>query len=165
MNMSANKDRGPYIGRRAFAFEDQEVFYGRDQEIEGLRDLWRGHPLVVLHGLAGSGKTSLLQAGVGPLLAKDGDVLPLGRPLVASSFPEPLLAEHNPYALAVLTSWSPAASRTLLAHESVSDFRAAARGPINHGALILCFWWRSTRLRKSSPTSVAVLTGMIFSQI
>lgn len=140
MNMSANKDRGPYIGRRAFAFEDQEVFYGRDQEIEELRDLWRGHPLVVLHGLAGSGKTSLLQAGVGPLLAKDGDVLPLGRPLVASSFPEPLLAEHNPYALAVLTSWSPAESRTLLAHESVSDFlrrRARTYKPWRADSLLL----------------------------
>ena len=122
MDMTASEDGGPYVGRRAFTADDHDVFFGRDQEIQALRALWRSSPLVVLHGPAGSGKTSLLQAGLAPLLAEDGEVLPLGRPLGASSFPEPLLADHNPYSLAVLASWSPGESRTRLAQESVTDF-------------------------------------------
>jgi tetratricopeptide (TPR) repeat protein len=122
MDMTASEGGGPYVGRRAFTVDDHDLFVGRDQEIQALRALWRSSPLVVLHGPAGSGKTSLLQAGLTPLLAEDGEVLPAGRPLGASSFPEPLLADHNPYSLAVLASWSPGESRTRLAQESITDF-------------------------------------------
>ena len=122
MEMTASEDGGPYVGRRAFTLDDQDVFYGRDQEIRDLRALWRSSPLVVLHGLAGSGKTSLLQAGVVAGLEEDGEVLSMGRPFAASSFPEPLLGDHNPYSLSVLASWSPAESRTRLAQESIADF-------------------------------------------
>ena len=122
MDVTASEDGGPYVGRRAFVCGDQDVFFGRSREISDLGDLWRSSRFVVLHGLAGSGKTSLLQAGVAPRLAADGEVLPLGRPLVAYSIPEPLLADHNPYSLAVLATWSPAESLTRLARESIVDF-------------------------------------------
>lgn len=122
MDMTASDDGGPYVGRRAFVPGDRDIFFGRTREIRDLRALWRSSPLVVLHGLAGSGKTSLLQAGVAPLLAADGEVLPLGRPLVSYSFPEPLLGGHNPYSLAVLASWSPAESLSRLAQQSLAGF-------------------------------------------
>ena len=122
MDMTASDDGGPYVGRRAFLPNDQDIFFGRDREIAAVRDLWRSSQLVVLHGLAGSGKTSLLQAGVTPSLAQDGEVLSLGRPHLVSSLPEPLLADHNPYSLAVLASWSPAESLTRLAQESIVNF-------------------------------------------
>jgi tetratricopeptide (TPR) repeat protein len=122
MNTTASEGGGPYVGRRAFTLVDHNVFFGRDREIEDLSALWRSGPFVVLHGPAGSGKTSLLQAGVAPVLAAYGEVLPLGRPLGASLFPEPLLDEHNPYSLAVLASWSPGESRARLAQQSVTDF-------------------------------------------
>jgi tetratricopeptide (TPR) repeat protein len=122
MDIKAGEDGGPYVGRRAFMLEDHDLFFGRDQEIQDLRTLWRNNPLVVLHGPAGCGKTSLLQAGVAPLLVEDGEILPLGRALGASSFPEPLLTGHNVYSLAVLASWCPGESPTRLAQESVTNF-------------------------------------------
>ena len=139
-DMKANADGGPYIGRRAFTADDQEVFFGRDREIRDLRALWRDSALVILHGLAGSGKTSLLQAGVVPLLADDGEVFHLGRPLSASSFPEPLRTSHNPYSFAVLASWSPAESPGRLAQESITDFlvrHAQARLQWHSASLLL----------------------------
>lgn len=129
MDMTASDDGGPYVGRRAFLASDQDIFFGRLEESAAVRDLWCGRQLAVLHGLAGCGKTSLLQAGAAPLVASDGEVLPLGRPLVVSSFPDSLLAAHNPYSLAVLSSWAPAESRTRLAQESIVNFlRRRSRG-------------------------------------
>jgi len=108
--------------RRAFTLDDKEIFLGRAREAYDLCTLWRDSSLVVLHSQAGSGKTSLLQAGAAPLLTEDGDVLPLGRALAASGFPEPLLAAHNPFTFAVLASWSPLESRTSLAQKSITSF-------------------------------------------
>lgn len=143
MNATVSEDGSPYVGRRAFTLADHNVFFGRDREIEDLGALWRDSPFVVLHGPAGSGKTSLLQAGVAPVLAAYGEVLPLGRPLDASLFPEPLLDEHNPYSLAVLASWSPGESRARLAQQSVTDF-------LRHRAL------NGRRLRADSLLLVAI---------
>lgn len=140
MHMTAS-DGGPYVGRRAFELDDHDFFFGRDEEIRQVRTLWRSSPLLVLHGLAGSGKTSFLQAGVAPQLAEDDDeVFPLGRALGSSSFPEPLLDDHNPYSLAVLASWSPSESRARLAHESVTGFlnrRAQSRWSRRGKSLLL----------------------------
>lgn len=112
---------GPYLGRRAFTADDQGLFFGRDQVSVDIQGLWRENRLVFLHGPAGCGKTSLLQAGVTPGLSTDTDVLPPGRALAGSSFPEPLLAEHNPYALSLLSSWFPGEARTNLAQLSLAD--------------------------------------------
>ena len=139
MNMTPSEDGGPYVGRRAFTLDDHNVFFGRDGEIEELSTLWRTSPLVVLDGLAGSGKTSLLQAGIGALAAADGDLL-LGRPFGASFFPEPLLDQYNPFSLAVLASWSPGESRTRLAGQSITDFlrsRAQSGRWRRRGSLLL----------------------------
>ena len=112
---------GPYLGQRPFTAGDQGLFFGRHPESLAIQALWREHRLVVLHGPAGCGKTSLLQAGVLPELSTDTDVLPLGRPLVGASFPEPLLPEHNPYSLSLLKSWFPGEAGTTLAQFSVTD--------------------------------------------
>ncbi|MCG8927555.1 hypothetical protein [Lentzea sp. CC55] len=54
----------PYPGLRPFGIEDSSVFYGRDRMIEDLRAAAVGPGLLVLLGPAGSGKTSLLHAGL-----------------------------------------------------------------------------------------------------
>src|ERR1700691_2119307 len=118
MDVMASGDGGPYLGRRAFTADDQGLFFGRDQESPAIQARWRENRLVVLHGPAGCGKTSLLQAGVIPGLSRDTDVLPLGRLLGGVSFPEPLLPEHNPYSLSLLESWFPGEARTSLAQFS-----------------------------------------------
>lgn len=58
----------PYPGSRAFTQADKEFFFGRDADIAVIVDLWLTNRLTVVSGAAGCGKTSLLHAGVRPLL-------------------------------------------------------------------------------------------------
>ena len=112
----------PYPGPHPFDTSDQDFFFGRDAERDALKALWLENHVVVLHGSAGCGKTSLLRAGLTPALRVEGDLLPVGRTTLGSSFPEAALPDHNPYTLAVLSAWSPAESLTRLSRLTLTDF-------------------------------------------
>jgi tetratricopeptide (TPR) repeat protein len=113
----------PYVGVRPFRAEDGDRFFGRSTESRDLAALWRANRLTVLYGASGAGKTSLLMAGVIPLLdTESAEVLPVGRVSHASAFPLAALPEHNPYTFALLTSWSPDESATSLSGLAVPDF-------------------------------------------
>jgi DNA-binding winged helix-turn-helix (wHTH) protein/tetratricopeptide (TPR) repeat protein len=65
--------RTPFRGLAPFEREHADVFFGRDAAVATLRARlaaqWeRGHPLVIVLGPSGSGKSSLLQAGLVPAL-------------------------------------------------------------------------------------------------
>lgn len=67
----------PYVGLRAFDPDHAEVFFGRSQAIAQVlaavrAQLQSQRALVLLSGASGCGKTSLLRAGVVPLLAQPG---------------------------------------------------------------------------------------------
>jgi tetratricopeptide (TPR) repeat protein len=115
---------GPYPGAHPFDASDQDFFFGRDAERVELEALWRANPVVVLHGAAGCGKTSLLRAGLTPTLRAAGDVLPTGHTVLESPFPEAALPDHNPYTLAVLSAWSPGESQSNLSRLSLAGFLA-----------------------------------------
>src|SRR5688500_12943745 len=87
----------PYVGLRPYDTADRARFFGRDGESYEVRSLWSGNKLLVLHGAAGVGKTSLLRAGVLPLMASTADVLPVSR-LPQRTTTDQL--EHNPYEFA-----------------------------------------------------------------
>ena len=59
-----------YPGLHSFGVESvyQKLFFGRDRECQELFNLVRSNRLTVLYGKSGLGKTSLLQAGIFPLL-------------------------------------------------------------------------------------------------
>jgi tetratricopeptide (TPR) repeat protein len=124
----------PYPGSRAFTQADMEFFFGRDADIAVIGDLWMTNRLTVVSGPAGCGKTSLLQAGVRPLLREETSkyrprILPSGNLSRGMTFPFPALTEHNPFTLALLRSWAPDDVPTRLAGLSVSDFvREQTRG-------------------------------------
>lgn len=61
-----------YPGIRSFERGDQGIFFGRDREIAALFDAVKVKPLTVLFAKSGIGKTSLLNAGLIPLLEQDG---------------------------------------------------------------------------------------------
>jgi WD40 repeat protein len=71
-----DRKRSPYPGLHAFQEEDAAIYFGRDNEtidvIERLRRIRSngGHRLLVILGSSGSGKSSLLRAGVIPRLKK-----------------------------------------------------------------------------------------------
>ncbi|MEZ4317241.1 MAG: hypothetical protein R3F61_07045 [Myxococcota bacterium] len=54
----------PFLGLRSFRSDDSERFFGRDAEARSLAERVRHDGLVTVTGASGSGKTSLLQAGV-----------------------------------------------------------------------------------------------------
>jgi tetratricopeptide (TPR) repeat protein len=60
--------QNPWPGLQAFTEHDQDFFFGREDELEELARLVRREVLTVLFGRSGLGKTSLLQAGLFPLL-------------------------------------------------------------------------------------------------
>lgn len=113
----------PYPGSRAFQQADQARFYGREEDVAAVINLWKASRLTILTGPVASGKTSLLQAGVYPLMpVKRHRMLPIGNLCNGMAFPFPALAEHNPLTLALLRSWSPEDVPTRLAGLSVSEF-------------------------------------------
>jgi len=81
--------RSPYPGLLAFNEADAAIYFGRDDDIRRLierlnaRRAQGGERLVLLLGASGSGKSSLLRAGVAPRLKRDQHnwiVLPPFRP-------------------------------------------------------------------------------------
>jgi tetratricopeptide (TPR) repeat protein len=87
-----------------------------------LAELWRENRLTVAVGGVASGKTSLVNAGVFPLVTGTGaDVLPLGHLSSGETFPFAALPYHNPYTLAVLRSWSPGEVVTRLVGQTILD--------------------------------------------
>ena len=66
----------PWPGLAAFREQDKLFFHGRDAEIRHLERLVEREPITLLYGVAGHGKTSLLQAGLFPRL-RDKDYCPV----------------------------------------------------------------------------------------
>jgi hypothetical protein len=64
----------PYLGLRSFTEQEQELFFGRDLEIHSLTDKILAHRFTLLVAASGVGKSSLLQAGIMPILRTKGRV-------------------------------------------------------------------------------------------
>jgi eukaryotic-like serine/threonine-protein kinase len=67
----------PFVGLDAFTENHSPVFFGRDEAIERLREalvaqIYSGRSFVLVLGASGSGKTSLIQAGLLPALRTPG---------------------------------------------------------------------------------------------
>ena len=62
----------PFPGPRPFSRAESGIFKGRERESRDLRDLVLSYQVVVFHSHSGSGKTSLVNAGLLPLLAVEG---------------------------------------------------------------------------------------------
>lgn len=59
---------GPYPGLRAFQEDEAPIFFGRDEQIDGLTERLERERLVVIAGESGCGKSSLVHAGLLPAL-------------------------------------------------------------------------------------------------
>ena len=79
--MKGHKDN-PWLGLRSY--QEGEIIYGRAEDIERLGQCILSHTQTVLYGRSGIGKTSILNAGIFPIVRKRG------------YFPVSVRLDHNP---------------------------------------------------------------------
>ncbi len=79
LNNSSNKQHhllahksNRYPGARPFSPDQQHLFFGRDKAVRELYGLLQLQQLVILYSKSGLGKSSLLNAGILPLVEKEG---------------------------------------------------------------------------------------------
>ena len=56
--------RSPFKFLDAFTLKDKDTFFGRDEATRKLYDMLFASPIVMIYGLSGTGKTSLIQCGL-----------------------------------------------------------------------------------------------------
>ncbi len=73
--------RSPYVGPRPFEPDDADLFFGREGEVRELLSHVVANRIVLFYAASGAGKTSLLNAGVIPLLEREEqfETLPTAR--------------------------------------------------------------------------------------
>ncbi|MBN6056266.1 tetratricopeptide repeat protein, partial [Nonomuraea sp. RK-328] len=111
----------PYVGPRPFRRAEAHLFFGRSREARRVRDAWLSERVVVLHGAAAVGKTSLLHAGVLPLLTGEAPdapagggapprtaVLPVGRLVHQATWPLARASGPGSHRFTLLSTWTPA---------------------------------------------------------
>ncbi|MCP3959957.1 MAG: hypothetical protein GY719_19095 [bacterium] len=89
---NTDRPQSPYRGLHAFRYSDRHVFLGRDKIAENLFAKVLVSPLVVLFGHSGSGKSSLINAGLVPALRKES--YGVERLLLRPIRDEPILVER-----------------------------------------------------------------------
>lgn len=107
--MSNIKSR--YPGAQPFEKNQTDIFFGREVEINNLRRKVNLVPLTVLYGKSGYGKSSLINAGLLPILEKEGNY-------------ECLRIRFNPYQKEQKNTLPLASTRTGLAAISNSKYLA-----------------------------------------
>src|SRR5579863_1654635 len=114
----------PYVGPRPFTCNEASLFFGRERETNELVALIISHPTVLLYSQSGAGKSSLLSAGILPLLQERGSQV-LGPVRVSGGLPANLSldAVRNIFALSTLLSLHPNdLNPARFAHTSVAEF-------------------------------------------
>jgi basic membrane lipoprotein Med (substrate-binding protein (PBP1-ABC) superfamily)/DNA-binding SARP family transcriptional activator len=128
----------PFKGLRPFGADDAGSFFGRDSLIaELLRTIGRGQRLIALVGASGSGKSSVVRAGLVPALAK-GAIEGSDQWLIASMVPGAHPFAEMEAALLRSTIDSPASLAAQLDDGATGLVRAALRVlPDNNSHLVL----------------------------
>ena len=102
----------PYVGLRPYERTEAGNFFGRASEIRAVHNLWLANRLLVVYGGSGSGKTSLIQAGVLPSFQtagpeRDAVILPVGQLPHGTAYPAMPLRGRRQHEFALLSAWSP----------------------------------------------------------
>ncbi len=114
----------PYPGPRPFRVEEQQLFFGRKTESLNLRDLVLSYPVTVLYAQTGAGKSSLVNAGLCPLLKEAGlDEVRVSR--VGGQLPRGLVSQQisNVFVYNAISQFLEAESKPGAAPEGVRDLK------------------------------------------
>ena len=93
-----DESKNPYRGLESFEEEDSALFFGRTEQIESLYQFVSGRPLTVVLGASGSGKSSLVKAGLVPKVReREGDKCFVIHPFRPGNDPfQSLISAQNP---------------------------------------------------------------------
>lgn len=72
LNLPPTPNRNPYLGLKAFEEKDAALFFGRTEAANALEQVVKSRPLTVITGASGTGKSSLVKAGLLPRLRTEG---------------------------------------------------------------------------------------------
>jgi WD40 repeat protein len=158
------RGRSPYPGLAAFEEEDAAVYFGRDEEIRRLTEILRAQRahssvnVLAILGASGSGKSSLLRAGLLPCLKQEAPswtVLPICR-----FTDRPLDSIALVFTLALGDGADPAALHRRLIHEpdaALSDLelRLKAKAGVTETKIVLPIDQFEELLTLSSLTDAA----------
>ena len=96
----------PYVGPQPFQRTDAKRFFGREESTDELFSLVLASRVVILYAQSGAGKSSVVSAGLSPLLEQHGfEVLPIARVQGALPAGKTALQLGNPYVYFTLASW------------------------------------------------------------
>jgi hypothetical protein len=123
MTAAALEPREPYIGPRPFEADDSHLFFGRDLEAHEVSSLIFANKFLLLYAASGSGKTSLVNAGVLPLLKDEIEVLPTAR--FQARGPDAIPDVANVYTYAVLSRWAEPDELSRLGQTTLADYFAS----------------------------------------
>ncbi|MCY1083645.1 nSTAND1 domain-containing NTPase [Archangium lansingense] len=119
----------PYRSLQAFQEEDADLFFGREVFIESLWKKLEGHGLVAVVGASGSGKSSVVQAGLLPLLRRMKPPEAVWEAVVLTPGRRPF---HS-LAAQLIPLWEKEMSRTDQLREMEKLGEALARGEVSLG--------------------------------
>ena len=109
----------PFPGLRSFTTQESEVFFGRDEQVDELVSRLAGRRFLAVVGTSGSGKSSLVRAGLIPIL-QHGHLGPPGSEWVITTVLRPGLDPLHALARALVQAFRLKASE-LRAVETVLD--------------------------------------------
>ena len=116
----------PYVGPRPFETREKHLFFGREREAHEISSLVLANKFFVLYAASSAGKTSLVNAGVLPLMEDKLEVLPTAR--FQAREPHRIANAANVYTYAVLSGWAEPEITTSSPRRPSPDSSAAARG-------------------------------------
>jgi PAS domain S-box-containing protein len=120
----SDQNSSPYPGPRPFHPAERDLFFGRADDTGDLFSLITAHREILLYAQSGAGKTSLLNAGLVPVL-KDNkfQVLPIAR--VGGGIPQNLVLKDikNIFIFTTLSAWTRdhAKPRQLSLHQYLAE--------------------------------------------
>jgi len=96
----------PYVGPQPFQRADSKRFFGREESTDELFSLVVASRVIILYAQSGVGKSSVVNAGLCPVLEKRGfDVLPIARVQGGLPAGKTDVQLGNPYVYFTLASW------------------------------------------------------------
>lgn len=112
----------PYVGPRPFELDDRDLFFGREREAHEVSSLVLANKLFMLYAASGAGKTSLVNAGVLPLVQDELEILPTAR--FQAHAPRTAGRVANVYTQAVLSKWAEPQHVSALVQTTLAEFLA-----------------------------------------